>query len=359
MKIEKLVNNSINFVERSGHWIQDRSKFMTMERNERVSEFEKKTLHYLKKVFKNSYNIRTYPDKIEKLYTSFSKWLRIKRDQILITDGADGGLLRFFSTFATKGCKVLYYDPSYAMYPVYCRIFKCKPIPFKVKPDENYEIFIERLFKTIKKRKPKLITIANPNQPIEVIIKDKDIIRLCKLAKKNNSLLVVDEAYFHFNKISAIGLIKKFKNLVVVRTFSKAFGLAGLRIGYVVASNDIIRYLRILKPIYEINNINLEISEYFLKNLKIMRNYVQQVASSRTLFKLKMKQLHYAVYGKYSNTMLLDLKNKKNLDRIFKYLFNKKILTKKTIFEGKYYLRCTVGDLNSTKRLIKEIYKCH
>lgn len=90
-----------------------------------------------------------------------------------------------------------------------------------------------------------------------------------------------------------------------------------------------------------------------------MRNYVQQVASSRTLFKLKMKQLHYAVYGKYSNTMLLDLKNKKNLDRIFKYLFNKKILTKKTIFEGKYYLRCTVGDLNSTKRLIKEIYKCH
>ena len=90
-----------------------------------------------------------------------------------------------------------------------------------------------------------------------------------------------------------------------------------------------------------------------------MKNYVQQVAKSRSLFKMKMRIFKYSVYGKYSNTILLDLNSKKNLNIIFNHLFKKKILTKKTIFDGKYYLRCTLGDLNSTKKLIKEIYKCH
>ena len=79
--------------------------------------------------------------------------------------------MRIFSTFTNHKSKVLFYEPSYAMYPVYCKIFKCRPIPFRVKPDEKYEFFIKRLFKTISKNKPKLITIANPNQPIEVVIK--------------------------------------------------------------------------------------------------------------------------------------------------------------------------------------------
>jgi len=358
MEIKKLLNKSINFVERSGHWIQDRSKFLTMERNERVSEFNKKTLKKLKNIFANSYNLRTYPDKTEKLYSVFSKWLKIKNNQILLTDGADGSLMRIFSTFTNPRSKVLYYDPSYAMYPVYCKIFKCKAIPFKVDPNESYEIFIERLFKTIKKKKPNLITIANPNQPIEVMIKSKDILKICKLAKKNNSILVFDEAYYHFNTTSAIRQINKFKNVIIVRTFSKAFGLAGLRIGYLVANNEIIKYLRILKPIYEINNLNLEISEFFLKNLRIMKEYAKQVAKSRKLFESKMRELKYDVYGKYSNTVLLELKNEKNLIRVFNYLFKKKILTKKTIFRNKYYLRCTLGDISSTKKLIKGIYNC-
>ncbi len=359
MYIKKLINNSISLVERSGHWIQDRSKFLTMERNERVTEFDKKTLNNLKKILVKSYNLRTYPDKIDKLYSLFSKWLKIKNNEILFCDGADGGLLRIFSTFTNHKSKVLFYEPSYAMYPVYCKIFKCRPIPFRVKPDEKYEFFIKRLFKTISKNKPKLITIANPNQPIEVVIKKKDMISLCNLAKKNNSLIVFDEAYFHFNNITALNLIKKFKNLIVVRTFSKAFGLAGLRIGYVAANNEIINYLRILKPIYEINNLNLEVSAFFLKNLKIMNSYVRQVSKSRALFRSEMKNLKYSVYGKYSNTMLLNLKTKKNLDKIFKHLFEKKILTKKTIFEGNFYLRCTLGDIRSTKKLISEINKCH
>ena len=79
MYIKKLINNSISLVERSGHWIQDRSKFLTMERNERVTEFDKKTLNNLKKILVKSYNLRTYPDKIDKLYSLFSKWLKIKK----------------------------------------------------------------------------------------------------------------------------------------------------------------------------------------------------------------------------------------------------------------------------------------
>ena len=86
-----------------------------------------------------------------------------------------------------------------------------------------------------------------------------------------NTLFVIDEAYYHFNNITAKTLIKKFDNIIVVRTFSKAFGLAGLRIGYSIAHNKIIDYMRSIKPVYEINSLNIKILLFFLKKIYIMK----------------------------------------------------------------------------------------
>jgi len=136
MQVKKLLNKSLKIVNRSGHWINQRAGYLTMERNERVSEFSNLIVNKIQSLFK-SYDFRTYPDNIDQIYSILAKWLKIKKNQIILTDGADGALLRIFETFSNPGDKVIFYNPSYAMYPVYCEIFKCKPLLFHLNPKES------------------------------------------------------------------------------------------------------------------------------------------------------------------------------------------------------------------------------
>ena len=111
-----------------------------------------------------------------------AKWLKVKSDQIVIHEGADGGLLRVFDVFISGGDKVITCSPSFAMYPVYCQMFGAKHFPLNLKV-KNYDYF-NQLTKKIKKIKPKLVAIANPNQPIEVMLNLKQIKNICKLSRK-------------------------------------------------------------------------------------------------------------------------------------------------------------------------------
>ena len=107
-----------------------------------------------------------------------------QKNELIVTQGADGGLLRIFSTFANVGDKVLFLDPSYAMYPVYSKIFKCKPIPLNLDLEFSSKKYFEILKNKIYVSKPKLVLIANPNQPIEVKLDLKHLEKLSKICKK-------------------------------------------------------------------------------------------------------------------------------------------------------------------------------
>ena len=347
--------SSISFVPRQPHWIQNRRKYYTMERNERVDEFDKKiVLNIFKKI--SSYDLRTYPDEMEKFYKLLAKWLKVKTNEILVTSGADGGLLRIFNVFADKGDDIIYLNPSYAMYPLYCQMFKAKPKPLNINLNFTNKIYFEKLLKHIKKNKPKIVAIANPNQPIETYITVEQIKRIASLTIRKNCYLIIDEAYFHFNSISALKLINKYKNIIVVRTFSKAFGLAGLRVGYCVANKKIINLLKSIKPIYELNNINLRICEYFLKNLNIMRKYVNEVSKSKKFIYQKLKSKKIQVFGKLSNTFLIKFENDQIAKKIFLQLMKKRILVRiMSISDKKNFIRCTLGSLKTTKILTKVI----
>jgi histidinol-phosphate aminotransferase len=341
----------VNYIPRTPHWLVDRQGYYTMERNERVDEFSQSIM---KKIFSqiNSFDLRTYPD-TDKIYKEVAKWQKVRDNQIILTEGADGGLLRVFKVFISGGDKVITCNPSFAMYPIYCDMFGAKhhPINLKVK---NYDFFSE-IKKHIKKVKPKLVAIANPNQPIEIMLNLKQIGEICKLAKKYNSLVIIDEAYYHFNNVTAKNLINKFENLIVVRTFSKAFGLAGMRIGYTMSNKKIIGYMLSIKPIYEINAVNIKLVRFFLKNLNIMKNYVAEVAKSRILFKNSLKKHNIEVVGKYSNTVLFKLKDNNQVKKIIKYLYKKKFIIRPMTIDGdNSYIRATIGGVKIMKNFLKQ-----
>ena len=225
-----------------------------------------------------------------------------------------------------------------------------KHYPLKLKVD-SYNYF--EFFKKIKKVRPKLIAIANPNQPIEVMLTLKQINAVCKLAEKIGSLVIIDEAYYHFNNVTAQPLINKFKNLIVVRTFSKAFGLAGMRIGYTISNKKNIGLMLSIKPIYEINAFNMKLVRLLIKNIKVMKDYVQEVHKVRLQLKKFLKSKNIEMIGKYSNTVLFKLESKKKIDKVIKYLFkNKFIVRPMTIDNDNRFIRANIVILSKNNEKI-------
>ena len=342
----------VYFVERQPHWLSNRQGYFTMERNERVDEFPKSFMKKLKNEI-NSFDLRTYPD-THLIYEEVARWLKVKNNQIIIHEGADGGLLRVFDVFISGGDRVITCSPSFAMYPVYCQMFGAKHHPLELKV-KNYDYYKE-LQKKIKKIKPKLVAIANPNQPIEAMLNLKQIKNICKLAEKFGSLVIIDEAYYHFNNITAQSLIKSCQNLIVVRTFSKAFGVAGMRIGYTISNKKIVGYMLSIKPIYEINALNMKLVRILIKNIKVMKNYVKEVHKGRMILKKFLNQRNIEMIGRYSNTVLFKLESKTKVDKVIKYLFkNKFIVRPMKIDNDDKYIRATLGSSKIMKKFTSKL----
>ncbi len=174
------LKKSIGFVKRYPHFISKRRGFYTMERNERVDDFDKKTLN---KIFSNinSFDLRTYPT-LDDIYFKLAKWLKVKEENLLLAEGADGGLLRIFNAIMETNYKVLTLSPGFLMYPEYCKMFKAKCYEMKLN-ENSYKSFFLDLKKKIKEIKPNILAIANPNQPIEVFLKKKKLLKFVNLQK--------------------------------------------------------------------------------------------------------------------------------------------------------------------------------
>ena len=177
------LKKSIGLVKRVPHFISKRRGMFTMERNERVDDFEKKVLT---KIFKNinSFDLRTYPT-LDNIYLKLAKWLKVKEENLLLTEGADGGLLKIFSTYMEPKSRFLTLTPGFLMYPVYCSMFKSKCYEINLNENSQKDYFIN-LKKEIRSNKPHILALANPNQPMEVYLSKKQIEEICILTKKIN-----------------------------------------------------------------------------------------------------------------------------------------------------------------------------
>lgn len=221
------------------------------------------------------HSIFGYPD-LNFIYEKLSSIFKVHKKNLLVCNGSDGGIRATFDCFVKQSDKVLIPSPTFAMYDVYAKLFKTNLIPFKYTLKKNKFIFdIDNFLRIIKKKKPRLICLANPDSPSGTAIKKTEVIKIIKVAKQNNSIVLIDEAYYPFCNITLKNEIKVFTNLIIVRSLSKSWGLAGLRIGYILSSKKIINYMTSSKPMYEIGSLQ----SYILSKL-INKNYYLNVKKS-------------------------------------------------------------------------------
>ena len=321
---------------------------------ERVSEFENQFIKLLKKKIK-SHHFTAYPE-VEEIYDLISKFNKLKRENIMVTAGSDIGIRHCFELFTKPNSKVITLSPTFGMYDVYCKIFRVKQI--KIGYNQNLILNFKKLLNSIDE-KTYLVMIANPNSPTGTIISEKNIIKILKKAKQKNCYVAIDEAYFGFYEYSSIRMIKQYHNLLILRTFSKAIGMAGIRAGYVVSNQKNIKRLYSFRPMYEISSISCLAIKEVLKNYKIVNKYISQTNQGKKYLIKELNKLKLKNFKTYSNFILVDFENKDLSTQVFNQLKNKGILARRApnIKACKNSLRFTLGPTKFMKILVREIKK--
>ena len=335
------IKNYINKIKRVKPLTTSRYKKIRLDKNEKIDQFSNLFLNSYKSKL-TSEILTTYPE-FNNLLKLIANKNKVNTNNILLTSGIDSAIKLIIEAFTLRKNKVLILNPTFAMTSIYCRAANLNII--KIGYNNKLEINFDKLLKNINK-KLKLIILSNPNSPTGTIIKKDKINIILKKAKKFKIPVLMDEAYYGFTNQTSIKLISKFNNLFVARTFSKVFGLAGLRAGFIVSNKKNIDYLSKIKPMYEINSAAVIAAETILQNEKLTKKYLNETLISKKLLikTLRKKNLNY--FDSHANFILIDFKKYKN--KILKIARTNNILiSKNTPFKS--YIRITLGPLNKMK----------
>ena len=336
-------------VQRVPHAPGTREGLELMDRNERTLDFPPEVMSELRQRI-TPFLLRAYPEP-EPLYRKLAQWLKVPRERLLLTLAADGGLHSVFETFVQPGDEVVCITPSYAMVPVYCGISDavCQEVSF----GGDLSLPLERILERIHDR-TKLVLLANPNQPIERVYTDQEMQILLAECLRYNALLVMDEAYHHFCPMTAAPWVAEYGNLIVVRSFSKAFGIAGVRLGYLLSQPENIQNLNKVRPMYETHSLAIAIGLYLLEHPDLMESYVRQVQQSVAAVTSTLRRLGIQAFGQWTNCVIVGLPEDLPAPKLQEALRGQGFLIRaETAAPLTNHLRITVGPLEQTLRFLK------
>jgi len=295
-------------------------KGIILDRNERVDLFDKTTF---KKIIKSisKYSLSATPN-ISFLYEKISKFHGLKKNNIYITQGITECISHIMFSILNKRDEAIIIHPTYPMYEV---ISKLHDVKYKFwKFNKKFKLDINDLKKLITK-KTKILFLVNPNLPIEYELSEAQKSEIYKICKRRNILVVYDEAYYHFGSKSEVTKIKKYQNLIVMRTFSKAWGLSGIRLGYMISNSKLCNYISKCRSLVETNSMTYQIALCALKN-KIFKSHVKQVKMGSKFIKNKFLSIGDVFHGgNLTNAIILRLPDVKSTESLRNFLAKKKI----------------------------------
>ncbi len=240
--------------------------------NERTIPAGEKVMQALADFIKTD-QFQLYPEYGD-LQQKIADYSGVKDNQVMITNGSDQGIELIFNVFTEKGDKVVIPSPSFAMFYQCSKINENQIITPTYKDDLSFPT--EKVLDLIEDD-IRLVVICNPNNPTGTAVTLENIERILEKALKTNTFVYIDEAYYEFCQITAAGLIDKYPNLIITRTFSKAFGLAALRIGYVLSSSKNINEMLKVRGPYDINMPAVVAAKSALDDLDALNEYVEEV----------------------------------------------------------------------------------
>ena len=289
-----------------------------------------------------------YPDpEAKSLKKAIAKDLKIRPENILQGNGSDELIYYLITTF---GGPVLYPVPTFSMYGIIAHAIDEKRIPVPL--DHVFDLDLNRILLKIRKNKPKLIFLSSPNNPTGNCFSAGRILKIIEAAA-NTSIVVVDEAYHPFaGDRGFIPMLQDYEHLLIMRTLSKV-GLAGLRVGFLIAREDIIQEVNKVRLPFNLNSLSQAIALDALKNKKVLRRNIQLIISERErLFRELFRTKGIMPYPSEANFILFKVAEP---DRVYGNLLKRGVLVRnmKGVVDG--CLRVTVGTPEENRMFIKSL----
>ena len=304
-----------------------------------------------------SKNFARYPDSDGTcLRNTLGKKFKIDKNRIILGSGSDQIFELICKSFLKKGDEVIVPKFSFIIYRIYSRMNGAKVIYSK---EENFTASVKDIIKKVTKR-TKIVFLANPNNPTGTYISKKELLFLRKKLR-SNILLVVDDAYFEYVKLKnyspGLNLFKNYKNVVMTRTFSKIYGLAGLRIGWGYSSKNIINALNKIKPPFNVGRPALFAASAAVRDSVWLNKEIKHVNRWNNIFFKEFEKMGINTNKTYANFVLLNFdKVKINSKKVFNSLANSGILVRRMDPYGiKNSLRVTIGKNNENKKFISKM----
>lgn len=327
--------------------LEGRRDFVRLDFNENTIGPSYKVIEAIRNVALNE--LGAYPE-----YSPFkkklAKYLKVRYEEVAITNASDEAIKLVIDTFMENGDEIIIPVPTFPMFRFYAEVAGVKVREILYNKDLSFPTskVIDAL-----NEKTKIVVIVNPNSPTGTLVDERDIIKIIKKAK--NSIVLLDEAYYQFSGKSMKKLVRKYDNLVILQTFSKAFGLAGLRLGYIISNKENIKSLTKANSPYSVNSLAVKAAMAAIEDSRYVKKYVSMVQESRKLLKKFLQDFGIRFFDSRANFILVDFGNKAK--KIEKELKKKGILVRsqsdKPLLKG--CVRITLGAKSQTLKLIKSL----
>jgi histidinol-phosphate aminotransferase len=230
-----------------------------------------------------------------------ARYFGVKPEELLLTNGGDDALRVFFDTFVEPRSHILICEPTFPMYRYYAEIAGARVEALHYSREMDFPL--ADVLKALRK-KPRVFFLANPNNPTGTLVAKAAIEKILKAAPQ--TAVVLDEAYSDFSGVTGVPWIRRYPNLFIAKTFSKAAGLAGLRLGAVIAQCESLAVVRRALPPFPVNAAALAAGVAAVRERRTIERYIRETKRLREWFSVELKQRHVRVFSSAGNFLLAD-----------------------------------------------------
>jgi histidinol-phosphate aminotransferase len=294
-------------------------------------------------------SISAYPEQ-ETVRRKAAKHFGVAPEELLLTNGTDEALSLVTHTFVEAEDEVLLVEPTYAMYRFYSELAGARMVAPRY--DEAMCFPWNNVLKALRAG-PRVFFLPNPNSPTGNLLSATELRRILNAATR--TMVVIDEAYFEFSGVTVIPWIRRHKNLIVTRTFSKAAGLAGLRLGCIFVHGELAAVMRKAQSPYPVNAAALVAAEAAMRDRGFIARTVHEVRRGRMELERGLARLNMRCFPSGGNFVLVYFGERTK--EIVGALMRKGTLVRdrSSDFGGEGYVRITLGTLGQTRRLLREL----
>jgi histidinol-phosphate aminotransferase len=349
--LERLIKKEIRDLVRVKDTFDERFEYLRLDKNERLLPFDGEVLGELRKKI-TSAGLSGYGE-LGPLYRRLAEYLSVGTDQLLIAHGSDIAIKSLYEACVGRGDNIVLHLPCYAMYRVYGRMFGAEVRGVPVRDDWNADL--EGMLKQVDGR-TKFVVMENPNGFVGTRPSLDVIERAASFLHRKGALLLIDEAYLYVenDRSETIPLINAHPNLVVSQSFSKAHGLAGMRVGYLVGDGGLMGQVAKVRPMHEVTNLSALAATWVLDHPELLKEYQDATRQSKEFLKTELPGIGITFRDGHGNFILLHLPPEGRTVDMAERLKERGILIRRP-FEEPYlrgWSRVCVGSPVDSKRFV-------